>query len=176
MHNEFSHANFVVRQALYDHKHAYGSVETVPREAKRELQATIGQAAKEVVDYMLFCDEAPLESDVSGSILFTSDFVRRGPRDAEGRSLRVFDLQTRLFQYPCSYLIYSPAFDSLEDSLREQIYQQLWDVLTSDTPASDYRHLDQDVRTSILEILHETKTGLPDYWKLGAKRKSKQKG
>ena len=34
-----------------------------------------------------------------------SDFARRGPRDSKGRSLRDLDLNTRLFRYPCSYLI-----------------------------------------------------------------------
>ena len=37
----------------------------------------------------------------------------RGPRDRRGRSLYQLDLDRRLLKYPCSYLIYSPAFDAL---------------------------------------------------------------
>ena len=40
-------------------------------------------------------------------------FSSTGPRDRKGRSLRELDLQTRLFKYRCSYMIYSPAFDAL---------------------------------------------------------------
>ena len=45
-----------------------------------------------------------------------------GCGDVAGRSLRDFDLTTRLFKYPCSFLIYSPQFDGLPD---EDWIQQL---------------------------------------------------
>ena len=76
---------------------------------------------------MLFRDEARLTDRIKGTSSFASDFAARGPRDSKGRSLRDFDLKTRLFRYPCSYLIYSRAFDSLPDEVKDHIYERLWE-------------------------------------------------
>ena len=70
-----------------------------------------------------------------------------------------------LFKYPCSYLIYSSAFESLEPNLRAEIYQHLWDVLSGKVIDSKFDHLDQNDRRAILEILSNTKSDLPDYWR-----------
>jgi hypothetical protein len=63
--------------------------------------------------YLLFIDAAPLNSPIKGTSGFAEQFEQLGPKDKQGRSLRQFDLGTRLFKYPCSYLIYSEAFDAL---------------------------------------------------------------
>src|SRR5678815_2140035 len=89
----------------------------------------------------------------------------RGPKDRQGRSLRQFDLQTRLFKHPCSYLIYSEAFDKLPEPLKAQIYQRLWDILTGQDGSAEFENISAQSRQAIREILVETKTGLPDYWK-----------
>ena len=78
---------------------------------------------------MLFGDEARLTDRIEGTSSFAADFAARGPRDSKGRSLRDFDLKTRLFRYPCSYLIYSRAFDSLPGEVKEYVYQRLWEIL-----------------------------------------------
>ena len=170
MHNTFTRANFAVRRAIYEHNTAFprsdpDSDRTRREESEQELQAVIAQAAREVVDFLLFVNEAPLESEVKGSLVFTSEFSERGPLSNSGRSLREFDLKERLFKYPCSYLIYSPAFDSLEDSLREQIGLRLWAVLKNPDDSERYEHLDAKTRESIVEILRDTKSGLPACWK-----------
>lgn len=169
MHNTFTRANFTVRHALYDHRQAHGaanpeSTNSVSHEADEELQAIIAAAAKEVVDYMLFVNETPLASEVRGLVAFTDEFSSRGPRDQHGRSLRDFDLKRRLFQYPCSYMIYSPSFDTLAEPLRLQIYQQIWRVLCGAELPPRYAHLDRETCQAILAILRETKTDLPGYW------------
>src|SRR6476646_3004918 len=56
---------------------------------------------------MLFADEAPLHGPIEGVSTFTQTFPMRGPRDRQGRSLRDFDRQRRMFRYPLSYMIYS---------------------------------------------------------------------
>ena len=53
----------------------------------------------------------------------------QGPRDKQGRSLREMDLKQKLFRYPCSYLIYSEAFDALPPLALEEVYGQLWQAL-----------------------------------------------
>ncbi|MEO8100218.1 MAG: hypothetical protein ABI811_21130 [Acidobacteriota bacterium] len=118
-----------------------------------------------VVTYMLFADEAPLLDRVSGVSTYTQTFPQRGPRDAQGRSLRDFDLKTRLFRYPLSYMIYSDVFDNLPESVRGRIYQRLYDVLTSNDPGARFRRLSAQDRSNVLAIVRDTKKGLPEYWR-----------
>lgn len=123
----------------------------------------------ELAAYMLFGDEAPLHEPVAGVSRFSKTFPQRGPRDKQGRSLRDFDLQTRLFRYPLSYMIYSAAFDGLPDLVRERVYRRLYDILAG-RDSSKYvgglslENLSADDRRAILEILRETKLNLPAYW------------
>ncbi len=114
----------------------------------------------ETVDYMLFVDEAPL-SGVSGTSGFAESFGKRGPRDSTGRSLRDFDLKQRLFTNPCSYMIYSEAFEQLPPAAKRAIYQRLWDVLSGNVRAPKYARLLAADRDRIIEILRETKKDLP---------------
>ena len=80
---------------------------------------------------LLFADEAPLEGPIVGTSRFSGKvFAARGPRDPKGRSLRQFDLKRRTFKYPCSYLIYSDAFDALPGPAKGYVYRRLREVLT----------------------------------------------
>lgn len=119
---------------------------------------------EEMLKYMLFADEAPLKGPVTGVSSFTKTFAQRGPRDSKGRSLRDFDLHTRLFKYPLSYMIYSAGFDNLPDTVRERVYQRLYDVLTGKDQSKTFAALSSDDRRAIFEILRETKPNLPPYW------------
>jgi hypothetical protein len=135
------------------------------REAGDDLTnepAAMDEAAKEVVDYMLFVDEAPLPQPVQGPTTFTTRFAAEGPRDRQGRSLRQLDLRTRLLRYPCSYLIYSPQFEQLPAIAKAAIYARLWRVLSGQERAPSYRRLTAADRAAILEILRDTKSDLPD--------------
>jgi hypothetical protein len=123
--------------------------------ALRRLDAEI----EELVAYMLFSEEATLKEPIEGVSTFTETFPRRGPRDKKGRSLRDFDLRTRMFRYPLSYMIYSEAFDGLPDTARQRIYRRLQDVLTGREQGPAYAHLSRGDRRAILEILRDTKPG-----------------
>ena len=114
-----------------------------------------------LVTYMLFADEAPLEGLVQGVSTFARTFADRGPRDHQGRSLRDFDLNTRLFKYPLSYMVYSNAFDNLPAETRSQIYQRLFEVLSGRDQSPQFKRLSPEDRRAVVEILRETKTGLP---------------
>ena len=103
--------------------------------------------------------------DVVGVSTFTKTFAARGPRDHQGRSLRDFDLQKRMFRYPLSYMIYSEAFDAMPDQVRERVYRRLYDVLTGRDQSDKFKRLSSDDRRAVLEILRETKPGLPAYFK-----------
>ncbi len=151
MHNAMSRANFFARQIRYD-----ADTLDVGQVDEAEMQVQLGMIAKEVVDRMLFRDEAKLTAHIRGSVVFAEDFQSRGPHDSQGRSLRDFDLRTRLFQYPCSYLIYSDAFTTLEPSLKAEIVRQIKAVLTGDHPSTGHDHLSATDRANVLGILSET--------------------
>jgi len=121
--------------------------------------------ASEVVDYLLFIDEAKLTDRVRGGSGFAERFSTSGPRDRRGRSLYELDLNRRLMKYPCSYLIYSPAFDALPPLAKSPIYKRMWEVLSGQEQAPQYRSaLSLADRQSIVEILRDTKKDLPRYF------------
>jgi hypothetical protein len=105
-----------------------------------------------------------LTEPVRGVSGFSEVFASSGPRDRKGRSLRDLDLKTRLLRYPCSYLIYSEPFDQLPEVARERLYRRLWEVLTGRDNTAKFASLSAKDRKAILEILQDTKKGLPDYW------------
>jgi hypothetical protein len=126
----------------------------------------IKSVGEPLVKAMLLVKEAPLTAPIAGTSSFTRDFSGEGPRDKQGRSLRSLDLKTRLFQFPCSYMIYSEAFDGLPQPAKQYVYGRLWEVLSGQDKSSDFEHLTATDRKAILEILLETK---PDFaaWKAG---------
>jgi hypothetical protein len=124
-----------------------------------DAATALRNAAAEVVDYMLFVDEVRL-TGVQGSSSFAKTFSAQGPRDSKGRSLRDLDLDTRLLRYPCSYVIYSPAFDQLLPSAKQAIYARMWDVLSGRARAQKYARLASADRQAIIEILRDTKIDL----------------
>jgi hypothetical protein len=124
----------------------------------------LSTASRELVDYMLFVDEAPLTSKIQGSSGFRERFSMEGPTDNRGRSLRQFDLQHRLLRYPCSYMIYSDAFESLPSEAKDAVYKRMWQVLSGRDRAAKYARLSPNDRNAILEILRATKKELPDYF------------
>jgi hypothetical protein len=87
-----------------------------------------------LVAYMMFADETELPDPVHGNSGFAGKFAAMGPRDPRGRSLREFDLKTRLFRHPLSYMIYSDAFDSLKPQLKTRLLARLREELGK-TPA-----------------------------------------
>jgi hypothetical protein len=137
------------------------SWETRAAEGKPDAKTLIDAVAREVVDYMLFVDEAPLPARVDGSSGFAERFSARGPKDSRARSLYQLDLTTRLLRYPCSYMIYSDAFDGLPAGARDAVYRRLYAVLSGAEQGPRYSRLSPSDRRAIIDILHETKRDLP---------------
>ena len=120
---------------------------------------------RDLVDYLLFVDEAPLPSPVRGASTFAQEFASRGPRDSKGRSLRDLDLTHRLLRYPCSFMVYTDAFDALPAAVKNLVYQRMWDVLSGRETNKVYARLSLADRRAIVEILRETKKDVPDYFR-----------
>jgi hypothetical protein len=120
-------------------------------------RTNLDRAVEQILDYMLFVDEAPLRDPVAGVSTFAATFPKRGPHDRQGRSLRDFDLKRRLFKHPLSFMIYSEAFDTMPLAARERVYRRLYEVLSGEDQSPRFAHLSADDRSAILAILRETK-------------------
>ena len=104
----------------------------------------------ELVDYALFVNEVPLTDAIRGTSGFAEKFSEQGPSDSRGRSLRQLDLNQRLLRYPCTYMIYSPAFRALPAETRQAIYTRMWELLSARADRRD-----------VIDILRETVPDLP---------------
>lgn len=164
VHNRLGRANFQTRLALHEQAELNKSFGEAADTRSEGITRRIHWACEPVVKYLLFCEEAALTEPVAGTSSFAKEFAARGPFDAKKRSLREFDLETRMFRYPMSYVIYSKLFDGLPAEAKERIYLRLWEVLTGKDQSKDFEHLSKSDRKAILEILRDTKPGLPDYW------------
>jgi hypothetical protein len=120
------------------------------------------QAIAALVDRMLFVDELPLTAPIRGTSGFAEQFQALGPRDRKGRSLRDLDLTQGLMRYPLSYMIYSPQFDALKPPIRTAIYRRLWTVLSGADRDAKYARLSSSTRAAVVEILRDTRRGLPE--------------
>lgn len=149
MHNYITRLNYETQMMMQ----TYGHI----RYLKNQVNAFLR--------YLLFTEEVALTEPVSGDPAFVKDFTSQGPRDSKGRSLRDLDMKTRMFKYPCSYLIYSEAFDTLPEVMRSHLLERIWKILTGKDDDPQFANITAEDREAILEILKETKSNLPDYWK-----------
>lgn len=163
-HNRIIRANFQTRLALHEQvelNKAFGD----PVDHRNEsITRRIHWACEPVVQWLLFGEEIKLTEPVAGTSEFTKEFAARGPFDSQKRTLREFDLKTRMFRYPLSYVIYSKLFDGLPTEAKDRIYLRLWEVLTGKDQTKEFAHLSKQDRQAIREILRDTKPGLPGYW------------
>lgn len=125
----------------------------------------IKRNCESVVKYMLFSEETKLTSPIVGSPKFVKEFQENAVKDSKNRSLKDFNCKTRLFEHPLSYMIYTKHFDALPDAAKDYIYKRIYEVLTDKDKSEPFKHLTSKMRKDILDILKETKKGLPDYFK-----------
>jgi len=184
MHNLITLTNYKTRLALYAQAQQARNTQAANATATDNTKAAdttlsesgrqqVERPAEQLLRYMLFANEAPLPGADSQRIIessaFAREFAARGIRDSKGRSLRDFDLGTRMFKYPCSYLVYSDAFEALPEPAKGYVYHRLLAILTGQDSSQDFARLSSEDRRAVLEILLETKPQLPDEWKDYAK-------
>lgn len=116
----------------------------------------VREAVNELVDYLLFVDEPPLPHAVKGSSKFTDVFAAQGPRDSKGRSLREFDLTSRLMRHPLSYMIYSPGFAGLPAEVKTMARARLDEILSGKDSHEKYAHLTPPLHLALTQILADT--------------------
>ncbi|MFM9069513.1 MAG: hypothetical protein ACKOUR_19590 [Planctomycetota bacterium] len=170
MHNLITRSSYDARMALWYNaslNKAFGE----PAEHRTESTTRrLKHAAESLLRYLLFVDEPPLTEPIAGTSEFAAEFSRLGPRDRQGRSLRDFDLQQRLFKYPCSYLIYSDGFRQLPGEVKEEFYRRLNEILAGRDGKPEFAKISPANRQAIREILCDTLPDLPEYFRGAAHR------
>lgn len=162
--NALTQAGFEVRHAQYLSEQAQSSDPETQASMHRQLEQQIEQAAESIVSAFLFTHETPLTAQIQGTSEFAREFTERGPHDEKGRSLRDFDLKSRMFRYPCSYLIYSRAFDDLPTALRHAVYRRLHSELSEHVSPNGHERQSPEIRTAVMDILRSTKPELAKCW------------
>jgi hypothetical protein len=115
----------------------------------------------ELADYLLFADEAPPLAPLTPPPAFAASLEARTPKDRHGRSFGQLDAVNRLLRYPCSFMVYSEAFDGLPKPVRAAVYSRMLDVLSGhEARAARVRVTPADSR-AIVEILKDTKPDFP---------------
>ena len=159
-----AHSDLVAQMVFQHQIHGQNLLIRVGYEARFGKRSA---AEDQLIRYLLFADEAPLADPIKGSTDFAKWFANRGRKDPLGRSLRDWDLKTRLFQHRLSYLIETPLFDGLPVPAKQRIYQKLYALLTAEKPPKPFDKIPAEERRAIWEIVREIKTDLPAAW--GAK-------
>ncbi|QDT13312.1 hypothetical protein [Planctomycetes bacterium K23_9] len=163
MHNAIAAANYETRQALHQSYQMNKLLDREPDHVSESAQRRITAAADNVLEYLLMSNEFQLTDAVTGSSGFAEEFRSRGKEDTQGRSLRDFDLETRLFRYPCSFLIHSAAFDALPPLMSDQIMTRLAAILAGDDDDEAFEHLTAEMRSEIRDVLLATKPEFKKY-------------
>ncbi|MEK6397807.1 MAG: hypothetical protein V4734_06955, partial [Terriglobus sp.] len=167
-HNLITLTNYRVRIAAFQAAKANDGkavdASAIPESARVQYE----RPAEQLLRYLVFSNEASLaglgfEADATSD--FARDFASHGPRDAKGRSLRDFDLKVHTFRYPCSYLIYTESFDAIPEPAKGYLYHRLFQVLSGEDQSPEFAGISRDSKRAALEILLNTKRGLPEEWR-----------
>jgi hypothetical protein len=155
-HNAITYANFATQQALHFDRALSRDLGEESKDLRDSTKSRIKSGCEPLLEALLFCEEAPLTHKVTGTSDFAAEFTRRGPRDKQSRSLRDFDLTTRMFKHPCSYLIYSDAITQLPAEAKDFLFRRLHEILSGQDKTDKFKHLSAADRAAIHEILMAT--------------------
>ena len=132
VHNLITKANYEARQAVAMDVSMNQALGRDSGYRSESTQRRIQSAASSLADAILMRNESPLEQVVQGTSTFAETFASQGPLDSQNRSLRQFDLQTRLFRHRISYLIYTPEFQALPKEILVPLRAHLQETLRTD--------------------------------------------
>src|SRR6185436_16942061 len=89
------------------------------RDGRAGADGAVRRLANELADYLLFAGEVPPTVALLPRPGFAEHLESATPKDRRGRSFGQLDADRRLLRYPCSYMVYSEAFDGLPQEVRE---------------------------------------------------------
>jgi len=165
------HSDLVAHLILDHQVHGHNLITRVSMEDQLRLKSDVEDR---LLRYLLFLDEAELSGPLKGTTGYQAWFEQQGKRDSKGRSLKDFDLKSRLFRHRLSYLIYTDSFSKMPQSARLRILREIysfmnatdmeleqeWDVDPQEFPLQE--------RQAIVQIVAETLDNCPEFWKLPA--------
>ncbi len=160
VHNLIIHANYKSRMLLERESPGSSTKGLTWQQVSPATQRRFEALLEPLVRGMLFVGAANFPTPLRGNSGYARWFQSQGPFDRQGRSLRDLDLDTRLFKYPLSFLVYSKGFDYLVPSAKQYIYNRLIQILTGRDTDPAFSSLSASERKAILEILEATK---PDF-------------
>ncbi len=153
VHNAIGKASIEARAAIAYQEEMERLFGEATESVRASVERRIKRPAEELVRDLLMSGAAPLHGVTGGGSGFTDEFQSRGARDALGRSLRDLDLGSRLFRYPCSYLIGSRAFARLPARVRNYVNRRIAEILAGLDTSGAFDHLDTGDRRSLSELL-----------------------
>jgi hypothetical protein len=159
VHNLITRANYESRQATHLDKSMNEALGREPGFVSESTQRRVASVSEALLEGLLFANEYPLESPVKGTSGFAETFSARGPFDSKQRSLFQLDLNTRMFQHPCSYLILSDHFAGLPEPVTLYVRQRLANILKHGTPPPKGVNWTPEDRNALREMLEELKPG-----------------
>lgn len=176
VHNAITHAGFSCRRMLDYQKNLQIAFKEPVTDALvyDSVKTVFNSSSREVVDCLLFKDEARLPEGLEGSADFSKAFHAGAVLASNGSSLKDLDLKGRLFKNRCSYLIYSEAFLALPTILKAQIYERLAKALNPAKPDPAYAYISSEERRRIAQILSETHPEFRQIWKNVADKSPEQ--
>ncbi|HTC50819.1 MAG TPA: hypothetical protein VK700_02665 [Steroidobacteraceae bacterium] len=157
LHNQIIRANYKSRTLLQRALPGSDAASLHWSQLPPPLQRRLDQLLRPLLDALLMSDAAPLPQRMVGGNGYAAWFQNQGIKDTQGRSLRELDLNTRVFRYPLSFLIYSEGFDALPVLVREHLYQDLARILQAPDPGAPYRSRSAADRLCAYQILLATK-------------------
>src|SRR5262249_41712234 len=122
---------------------------------------TLRPLVGELAEYLLFVGEAPPSIELTPRPGFAERLAAAAPKDWRGRSFADLDLVDRLLKYPCSYMVYSAAFDGLASDVKQAVYQRMIDILSHSDPRAARSRQSAEIRRAVLEILRSTQPDFP---------------
>jgi hypothetical protein len=123
--------------------------------------SAVRRLVDELADYLLFVGEVPPTVPLTPLQGFAEHLERHTPKDRHGRSFGQLSATDRLLLYPCSYMVYSEAFDGLPPAVKAAVYRRMLDMLSGTEAPGARLRLSASDRRAILEILRDTKADFP---------------
>ena len=138
-HNYIARLNYETRSALQLQR-IMNEMDQKPDTEDSWSESTrrrITNAIEATVRYLTFADEAPFPQPIRGDSTFAQDFAVKHP-------LKQFNLNTRLFEYPLSYLIESKGIAALTPVVQQKLRVRLAQVLLEEAGTKPYAKLNPE--------------------------------
>ena len=156
-HNALTRAAFTTRKMLHRQQELARYWNEPNRSMSETTKRVIESQANQLLRVFLFKDEFQLESwGVEGSEEFQTAFLKQAKVDSAGRSLRDFNLLSRLFKHRLSYMIHSTSFKNLPKEIKSVFLQKLEEMLQAPKAHELSEHLSEKEAARIQHILRES--------------------